>query len=227
MGKARLQMPHSSFSLSCSLSCLPALCAWHPSLDDLLRAFRAKAPQDFELFALGLIVGDEKMLDLIQQILAQLSERLHLPVITRFSGDCNETVITYRLAIFNLFGFDHADQPHRDKAADKSRFVYEHQDIQCVAVFASRLRDEDEGEGKDGARWEHAAEFEKLILFVVLEFVATASRRVNDDVDFTALTIECSEAGKLRSGLSSCHLLSPGEALSSAINIHTRIFSCR
>src|SRR6185437_16537739 len=93
------------------------------------------ASQDFKLSAIIRVVIDKELLDLIQQRLIQVGNRLDVRMSMAGFGDGQQAVIAFGLAVFCLFSLNHADQSGVHQTSGKRRLVHQDQHIERVSVL--------------------------------------------------------------------------------------------
>ena len=105
-----LRRPFPAARFSCRFATTFPAVERRAFLDEPARTRRAEASERFELFALGGVVRDEKVLDLFEHCRVQTLERADVLVRARVDGDGDETVVAHCLAVlFSLFRLDDAD----------------------------------------------------------------------------------------------------------------------
>src|SRR5438128_209707 len=86
------------------------------------------------------------------------------------------------LVAFGLFRLDDTKQSHRHQATRERGLLAEDQDIERIAVFPPRSRDESKVEGESRSHGQQLIEAEEAELFVELVFTPTPRRRLDHDV---------------------------------------------
>src|ERR1043166_1077708 len=144
---------------------------------------RSKASGRLEPPALRRIVGNKKMLDLLERL---PTERLQLPNARRVYRCLrygNQPVVTDGLALGTLPGGENAYQPHRDQTTRKGGRITQHQDIQRVTVFGAGLWNRAKIIGKRMAGRQYPGEPETSQLLIEFELVTASARRVDYYID--------------------------------------------
>src|SRR5205807_2657666 len=95
------------------------------------------------------MVGDEEVLDLFQQVVVQVLDRLDIPVVLAFFRNGEQPVVSLRLAAVALFGLDDTNEPTTDPATGKDGLLHEEEHIEWIAVVADRGRNEAEVKRED------------------------------------------------------------------------------
>src|ERR1044071_2010471 len=101
----------------------------------------------------------------------------------RVCGDRNQSIVACGFTIaLGLVSFNHGDETRRHKTAGKRRLVHQKKQRQRIAVAAQSRRNETEIEREDSARRQHASQLEEMLLFIVVELVAAAFGRFDNDL---------------------------------------------
>ena len=61
---------------------------------------------------------------------------------TRGAASSDEPIVPFRFAVLGLLGFDDANQPGPNLAADRDRFVQQNEDVERIAIVANGRGDE-------------------------------------------------------------------------------------
>jgi len=131
------------------------------------------------------------VLDLVEELRAQVVELAHAFVGVRVRGDGDEPVVLLDGAVpLALLGRDDADEPRGHETAGERRLVHQNEDVERVAVAALRGGDEAEVEWKARAGGEDALEAEEAELLVVCELVPAAGDRLDDGIEVAGLLVE-------------------------------------
>src|SRR6476661_924858 len=175
--------PRAALRLAPALAALRRRGALHALVHDAPRRLGARAATGRELLALDHIIRDEEVLDLFEQIIADLVQRAHVLVLPGVGGHGDQPVVALRAAVLlGLLRFDGPDEARGHEATGEGGLVHEHEHIQRVAVLALGGRHVAEVEGEDRAGGQHAAEAEDAQRVIILELVAAALRRLDDHV---------------------------------------------
>src|SRR5690349_12373736 len=75
--------------------------------NELLGVLRAARPNQLELLPAHLVVGNEKMLEFLEQVGVHVAERMDVLVIVRIDGDGHQPIVSRALASFGLLGLDY------------------------------------------------------------------------------------------------------------------------
>src|SRR5687768_16559737 len=78
-------------------------------LYNALRAIGTKPTECLKLLTLYLVIGDEKVLDLINNVAIQIAKFMNLTMVARVSGNSDKSVIATCLFIFRLISFNHSE----------------------------------------------------------------------------------------------------------------------
>lgn len=123
------------------------------------------------------------MLDLVEQLRAEVGERFQIAVGARFGGDGDQTIVPLGFALLGLLGLDDAEQPRPDQTSAERRLVHEDKHVQGITIAAPGIRNKPEVIGKNGACRQDTAQFEEQAFLVPGEFVPASLGGVDDDVE--------------------------------------------
>jgi len=167
---------------------LAFLGGFYTTVDGFVGGFGAFDIQDFVFLALQFVIADKKMLDLLDEFLAQVVDVLNFGpgVIADFDDD--DAVVTVDVFLFfDLFAFDDADRAGFDQTADERGLVHEDQDIDGIAITGFSGRNEAEVVRKAHAGGKNAAKKEDAVVGIVGVFVAAAFGSFDNGVDDVAV----------------------------------------
>lgn len=139
--------------------------------------------------SLQFAVADEKRFDLVEHGRRQIGNVLSLAMRMAVDRHREKAIVSNDIAVFDLFGFDRADEPGVHDASHGNVLVEEQQYVEGIAVFAECRGYEAEIEGEDQTEWQHVGETIAAELMVELVFVATAARCFDNDVDGVVLLV--------------------------------------
>lgn len=81
---------------------LGTVTGFHAALQNVDRLLGATGAGHLELLTALLVVGDEELLDLVEQRLADIANRFEIWMIVGVNGDAQKPVVTFGLAILSL-----------------------------------------------------------------------------------------------------------------------------
>src|SRR6266545_1426769 len=85
----------------------------------------AEAAENLEDAPALLVVGDEEVLDLLEQVFRHVLERPELAIGARLGPDPDQPVVAFRLSSRVLFRFKNADQPDRDEKTGEGGLLHQ------------------------------------------------------------------------------------------------------
>ena len=95
-----------------------------------------KAALWLKRFALSRVVRHEEVFDLVDQVLIQVVERLHVTLVAGVGGNSEQAIVAIGFTLLVLKSAKAADQPRRDEAADEGRLLHQYQYVDGVAVVS-------------------------------------------------------------------------------------------
>src|SRR6202012_3891741 len=127
------------------------LLCFHAVFQEPERLLWTAGTGNLEFLAALLVVGDEKLLHLVEERLADIADGFYILVVIRVNGNADEPVVAFGLSFFSLFGCDDADDAYVDEAANMRRGVHQNHNVERVAVLAESRGQEAEVEGEHNA----------------------------------------------------------------------------
>ena len=143
-------------------------------LEGLLRSTRSGHS---EFLPALFVIGDEKLLQLVEQGLAHIADGFQGLVIVGMDRDPQKPVIGFGFPVLNLFRRDDPDDAYIDETTDMSGRVHQNQYVKGVAVLTQRGGNKAEVKRKHHSFGQQSAQHEETGIRIVVKLVAASFRR--------------------------------------------------
>src|SRR5579872_4111334 len=169
----------------------------HAFVYQLLCSLPIRSTGWLELLPSHGVVGDEKMLNLVNNRLIQMIERVNIAVIRRSSSDSDQPVILHRFAMLCLLRLDHTYQPRGNQATHKGLLIQQDKHINRVPISSQRRWDVAKIVRENEAKRQQVVQHKQPIPLIILKFVSAPRRRINNHIERSRFRINGSSRSKI------------------------------
>src|ERR1051326_5894668 len=99
-----------------------------------------------------------------------------------FNRHPDQPVIPLRFSFLLLLRLNNPNRTHREQASNAGRFFRKHHDVQRIAISSQRRRHKTKIKWKNVAQRQQPSQPKKAVLFVVIELISLAFRRLDDHI---------------------------------------------
>src|SRR5438067_6679318 len=107
-------------------------------LDQFGGTLWAMTPSDLKRFPSALVIGNKKLLDLIQEISLHLVDVCKILMAIGMISNPDQTIIDCLFTIFNLRRFNYADNADIEQTTDMGWLIHKYHHIERITVVATR-----------------------------------------------------------------------------------------